>query len=167
MAGTPAGTEGRRFGYPLLAMKRGGFARKVYVPAPTPELKPVVNCRGVIHRVSDEVVAVPKAVILRSEAYRRWVAELPCICCGIEGYTQCAHSNLAIHGKGDHLKASDENTFPLCIPHGDHQGCHAPFDSGLEYTKDERNALCVLWVELTQAKAKAAGWKFGDLGITR
>jgi hypothetical protein len=148
-------------------MRRTGFAKRVYQPAPSPPLKPIEGQRGVIVKAGDAVNASPKAVILRSEAYRRWVAELPCICCGIEGYSNCSHSNLAEHGKGKSMKASDENSFALCVAHGGHQGCHALFDAGLDYTKDERNALCVLWVELTQAKAKAAGWKFGDLGITR
>lgn len=39
----------------------------------------------------------PKTEILSCEAYRRAVASLPCISCGIHGYSQHAHLNL---GKG-------------------------------------------------------------------
>ena len=34
---------------------------------------------------------VAKAAPVRSEAYRRAVASLPCIACGIQGYSQAAH----------------------------------------------------------------------------
>ena len=34
---------------------------------------------------------IPKAAPVRSEAYRRAVASLPCIACGIQGYSQAAH----------------------------------------------------------------------------
>ena len=37
------------------------------------------------------VVQVPKDAPVRSEAYRRAVASLPCIACGIQGYSQAAH----------------------------------------------------------------------------
>ena len=37
------------------------------------------------------VVQVPKDAPVRNEAYRRAVASLPCIACGIQGYSQAAH----------------------------------------------------------------------------
>jgi hypothetical protein len=145
-------------------MRRSSFARKVYVPAPTPELKPVVGCRGVIHRVSDEVVAAPKAVILRSGAYLRYVASHPCFGCGIEGWTQAAHENM---GKAMQGKVCDSRTFPLCCDRPGKMGCHTEYDTGMDYTREERRNQGAAWVERMQAKAKADGWKFGDLGITR
>ena len=60
------------------------------------------------------VVQVPKDAPVRSEAYRRAVASLPCAICGVPGYSQCAHSN---SGKGAGIKASDLDSFPLCTVH--------------------------------------------------
>ena len=53
---------------------------------------------------------VTKDAPVRSEAYRRAVASLPCIACGIQGYSQAAH--LPPEAKG--MKQSDLLTFPLC-----------------------------------------------------
>ena len=44
---------------------------------------------------------IPKAAPVRSEAYRRIVAAMPCIHCGIAGYSQHAHANA---GKGKGMK---------------------------------------------------------------
>lgn len=44
---------------------------------------------------------VTKDAPVRSEAYRRAVASLPCINCGVPGHSQCAHSN---SGKGAGIK---------------------------------------------------------------
>ena len=61
--------------------------------------------------LSAPTAQVEKENPLRSEAYRRAVASLPCIHCGIEGYSQCAHANT---GKGTGTKSSDTESFPLC-----------------------------------------------------
>ena len=45
--------------------------------------------------------------MIRSEYYRRYVAALPCIHCGLEGYSQAAHANNSIFGKGMGQKAHD------------------------------------------------------------
>ena len=57
-------------------------------------------------RVPEPVASAPAAPIaksapVRSEAYRRAVASLPCINCGVPGHSQCAHSN---SGKGAGIK---------------------------------------------------------------
>ena len=57
-------------------------------------------------RVPEPVASAPaaqvhKAAPVRSEAYRRAVASLPCINCGVPGHSQCAHSN---SGKGAGIK---------------------------------------------------------------
>jgi len=70
-------------------------------------------------------LAVPKAEILECEAYRRAVAALPCIWCGIAGYSQHAHLNL---GKGFALKTDDRTGFPLCCTRPDIEGCHVAYD---------------------------------------
>lgn len=76
-----------------------------------------------------------------SEAWRRAVASLPCICCGREGETQCAHANH--RRKGMSIKAPDTWTFPLCVE------CHKEFDQGKSYSKDRRRELADEWIILT------------------
>lgn len=93
-----------------------------------------------------------KARPVRSESYRRWVASLPCIACGIVGYSQCAHAN----GGGMGTKDCDLRTFPLCCARPGHQGCHMLFDLCVDMSKAERRELTEQYVERTQAIAKAA-----------
>ena len=68
---------------------------------------------------------IPKAAPVRSEAYRRAVASLPCIACGIYGYSQHAHGN---EGKGMGLKTDDRTGVPLCCARPGEEGCHTKFD---------------------------------------
>lgn len=102
---------------------------------------------------------VHKAAPVRSEAYRRAVASLPCINCGVPGHSQCAHSN---SGKGAGIKASDLDSFPLCTVHpgaegGLVQGCHENFDQGALFTKAVRRELEPVWAADTQRKIQAMG----------
>lgn len=102
---------------------------------------------------------VAKAAPVRSEAYRRAVASLPCINCKVPGYSQCAHSN---SGKGAGIKASDLDSFPLCTVHpgadgGLVQGCHERFDQGALFTKVVRRELEPAWAADTQRKIHAMG----------
>lgn len=68
---------------------------------------------------------VTKAAPVRSEAYRRAVASLPCASCGIYGYSQHAHDN---EGKGLSLKTDDRTGVPLCCARPGEEGCHTKFD---------------------------------------
>lgn len=78
----------------------------------------------------------------RNEKYRRLVASLPCVVCGIEGRSQAAHSNLSMHGKAMSLKASDAAIFPLCADEPGRQGCHSLFDQHkLANSKTEKIAI--------------------------
>ena len=102
---------------------------------------------------------IPKAAPVRSEAYRRAVASLPCINCGVPGYSQCAHSN---SGKGAGIKASDLDSFPLCTVHPGAdgrlvQGCHENFDQGALFTKAVRRELEPAWAADTQRRIQAMG----------
>lgn len=96
----------------------------------------------------------PKAHIVRSESYRRFVASHPCFSCGREGFSQCAHAN---HGKGLGLKTSDLDTFPLCGPRGRHMGCHQMHDLCLDMTRDQRRELEAGYVRRMQQLARDAG----------
>ena len=96
----------------------------------------------------------PKAHRVRSKSYLRWVASLPCIACGIEGYSQAAHAN---YGKGMSLKTCDTRTFPLCGPHWGLMGCHQQHDLCIDMTRDQRRELEARYVEETQARARECG----------
>ena len=102
---------------------------------------------------------VNKDAPVRSEAYRRAVASLPCAICGVPGYSQCAHSN---SGKGAGIKASDLDSFPLCTVHpvADGrlvQGCHERFDQGALFSKLVRRELEPVWIADTQRKIYSMG----------
>lgn len=64
---------------------------------------------------------------LRSLAYRKLVAAMPCAHCGVIGYSQHAHENGADKGKG--LKTDDRRGFPLCCTRPGEEGCHVAFDN--------------------------------------
>ena len=101
---------------------------------------------------------------VRSQQYRRAVASLPCINCGVPGHSQCAHSN---SGKGAGIKASDLDSFPLCTVHPGAdgrlvQGCHENFDQGALFTKAVRRELEPVWAADTRRKLLALGlWPKG------
>ena len=109
-------------------------------------------------------VAVPKAAPVRSEPYRRAVAGLRCIHCGVLGYSQCAHANT---GKGASIKACDLQSFPLCTVHPGAdgrlvQGCHENFDQGALFAKAVRRELEPVWAADTRRKIQAMGlWPKG------
>ena len=110
---------------------------------------------------------IDKENAVRSEAYRRLVAALPCKACGIPGYSQAAHPNT---GKGAGLKTSDVDCFPLCGPRptgaGIVPGCHVEFDQGVMFTKAERRAIEPAWAADTRRAIKAAGlWPKGLLEV--
>lgn len=94
-----------------------------------------------------------KATPVRSESYRRFVASWPCFCCGIHGYSQCAHAN----GGGMGTKASDLDTFPLCATRPGDMGCHMRFDLCIGMSKAERRELTARYVQRMQTLARDAG----------
>ena len=91
-------------------------------------------------------VAVPKQVRHESEAWRRAVAALPCVICGCEGQTQCAHRN---EGKG--LKTDDCMTAALCLK------CHADIDQGPDLSRDDRRDVMDYAILLTISALARAG----------
>ena len=70
-------------------------------------------------------IVIAKEIVVESEPYRRLVAQLPCMWCGIAGYSQCAHLN---YGKGFGMKTCDLTGFPLCCSRPGIEGCHVAFD---------------------------------------
>ena len=83
----------------------------------------------------------------RSRKHLQNVATLPCQHCGLDGQTQAAHSNMAVHGKGRGIKASDVFAAALCF------ACHHDLDAGHSLTKEQKqkmffDALKSTWIEL-------------------
>ena len=110
--------------------------------------------------VSRDVGAAPitKAAPVRSEAYRRAVASLPCIACGIQGYSQAAH--LPPEAKG--LKQSDLLAFPLCCVRVGVPGCHQDYDQYRLFPRDAAMAVGRAWAADTQRRIQAMGlWPTG------
>ena len=97
---------------------------------------------------------IPKAAPVRSEAYRRAVAALPCAICGVTGHSQAAHANT---GKGMGMKACDLTCFPACGPRPGMQGCHAALDQGALFLKAVRRELEPVWAADTQRRLLAMG----------
>lgn len=88
----------------------------------------------------------------RNEQHRRNVAALPCAVCRIEGFSQAAHVNASVAGKGLGMKAPDVLTFPLCCDRPGVRGCHSLHDQGGIYTKQER--LLREWEYVDQTRAQ-------------
>lgn len=89
----------------------------------------------------------PKFQYWRNKKHLKNVASLPCQNCGLDGQTQAAHSNMAEHGKGRGIKASDQFTAALCF------ACHHDLDVGHQLSKKEKqtmfkNAMFKTWAEL-------------------
>lgn len=101
---------------------------------------------------------VEKSAPVRSEAYRRAVASLPCIACGIQGYSQAAH--LPPEAKG--MKQSDLLTFPLCCTRVGIPGCHQDYDQYRLFPRDAAMAVGRAWVADTRRRLHAMGlWPKG------
>ena len=97
---------------------------------------------------------IPKAAPVRSEAYRRAVATLPCAICGVPGYSQAAHGS---EGKGMGIKACDLTLFPACCDRPGVRGCHSLLDQGALFTKAVRRELEPVWAADTRRKLLALG----------
>lgn len=142
-------------------MKRTGFKPR----APQREARDPDRLRSVptvtpgAFRAPQPVATTPtepvtKDAPVRSEAYRRAVASLPCAICGVPGYSQAAHAN---QGKGMGMKACDLTCFPACGPRPGFQGCHAALDQGVLFLKAVRRELEPVWAADTRRKVQALG----------
>ena len=101
---------------------------------------------------------VTKADPVRSKPYLRAVASLPCIACGIQGYSQAAH--LPPEAKG--MKQSDLLAFPLCCVRVGVPGCHQDFDQYRIFPREAAMTVGRAWAADTQRRLKAMGlWPKG------
>lgn len=97
---------------------------------------------------------IEKSAPVRSEAYRRLVAALPCIHCGIHGHSQAAHAD---QGKGAHIKSDDRTCYPACAPRMGLIGCHALIGMTGSMPREARRALEQEYAERTRDLIVAAG----------
>jgi len=118
----------------------------------TPPVTPAFRC------------SIPKSAPLRSATYRRAVASLPCIVCGVTGRSQAAHMSMAgaATGKGMGIKSCDLLCAPLCADRPGVRGHHSQLDQGALYTKAARHFIEPAWVADTQRRIHAMGlWPKG------
>jgi hypothetical protein len=94
---------------------------------------------------------------MNSDQHRRNVASLPCAECTIEGYSQCAHANNSMFGKGRGIKSSDLATFPLCCTRPGEVGCHYRHDNYVGITRDEAQERETAYIFKTLMALAAAG----------
>ncbi len=109
-------------------------------------------------RAPQPVATAPAAPItkdnpVRSKQYLRTVASLPCIACGIQGYSQAAH--LPPEAKG--MKQSDLLTFPLCCTRVGIPGCHQDYDQYRLFPRDAAMTVGRAWAADTQRRLLAMG----------
>lgn len=88
-----------------------------------------VKPRAVMALARADATPAPKEGRYISEAWRKAVAELPCVFCGKA--SQAAHRN---EGKGMGIKTDDSLTAALCPT------CHAEIDQGSKLARHERRA---------------------------
>ncbi len=126
-------------------MKRSGFARKPPAPYIKAERVAPVYARLTVPvnyaRFDAPIVEIPKEAPERSESYRRLVAMLPCVNCGVVGYSQAAHPPPT--GKG--IKEDDRECFPLCCTRPGITGCHVEFDQYRLIPKADMRATAAYW----------------------
>ena len=134
--------------------RRAGVSTETPV-APAPPVKRLARPANYAP-ATGHAAALKKDAPARSEAYRRIIAAMPCIHCGIAGYSQHAHAN---EGKGMGIKTDERAGFPLCAPRPGIEGCHAAFDQYrlLPGGRDEHAEAGERWAERTRAAVLEAG----------
>lgn len=95
---------------------------------------------------------------LRDEWFRRAVASLPCVACGIHGCSQHAHSNLAEHGKGMARKSGDEAAMALCCTRPGEVGCHVMHDQLIDVDADDAELRTYKFIAQTYMALMDAGY---------
>lgn len=97
-------------------MRRAGFkSRAPTAPARDPDrVRATPTVTPDAWRAPEQVITgasrIQKAALVRSEAYRRLVSSLPCVICGMPGYSQAAHGS---EGKGMGIKAVRRELEPV------------------------------------------------------
>lgn len=122
-----------------------------------PSAIPESQRRNAVFARMDAPAAPPivKDAPVRSEAYRRAVASLPCIFCGRVGHSQHAHTNA---GKAKGMKNDDRDAMPLCADEPGRIGCHRRFDTyELLVDRAEHRTRGAQWASETRAQIETLG----------
>lgn len=149
-------------------MKRTSWARPGYggvtshrnttqdhEPPTKSAIKPIVKQQAVMARIGHQGPSpIPKENAITSPAYQAAVRRLPCIRCGIQGFTQFCHSD---EGKGMAIKTDDRRGWPGCGPHGTEPGCHWYVGTSGNLKQSERRALEADYAARTRAMVEAKG----------
>lgn len=114
-------------------LRRTGFAKRVYEPAPPAPLRPVER-RGT-YDAAPKVVTKPKRVYIRSPELLAAVRKLPCMVTGVVGRTEASHSNWSRDGKGGRIKADDNKVAAIS------RDIHHELDQGRRWTREERQEI--------------------------
>lgn len=133
------------------------FARKTYERKRTVHTPIPLHLRSnaSMTPVRGHVSPIEKENPVRSEAYRRLVAAMPCANCRREGRSQHAHEN---EGKGKALKLDDRRAMPLCADEPGSLGCHSRFDRyALFLDRAEHIRMGRQWAAETRAQIEASG----------
>lgn len=120
----------------------------------------VVPTASSLSPITESCMPVPKAMLVESEPYRRAVAGMPCMWCGLQGSSQHAHLNL---GKGLSLKTDDRTGFPLCASRPHVEGCHVAYDQYrlVPGGREGHRAYGLEWGRITRAEILSLGlWPF-------
>lgn len=133
-------------------LTRTGFKRTPYKPAPTPPITPPTRW-GNTGQVAALLRPIPKQEAVRSEPYRRLVAQRPCKACGIVGYSQAAH--IPPDAKG--MKQDDRLTFALCCTRPGIIGCHVAYDQFRMFPKREAVTVGLAWAADTRRAIETEG----------
>jgi hypothetical protein len=140
-------------------MRRAGFkSRAPTAPARDPDrVRSTPTVTPGAWRAPEQVITgasrVQKAALVRSETYRRLVASLPCIACGIQGYSQAAH----LPPEAKAMKQSDLLTFPLCCTRVGVHGCHQDYDKYRLFPRAAAMTAGRAWAADTQRRLLAMG----------
>lgn len=78
---------------------------------------------------------------------------LPCVSCGIDGYSQAAHPPPTAKGR----KEDDRTCFPLCSTRVMVPGCHVEFDQYRLIPKDQMRNQAAEWGARTRARIHRMG----------
>jgi hypothetical protein len=145
-----------------LSMKRSKpmarrWIRRREAPNVPPNDRPMAPLRALEKRPNysgcTSGVPVEKDNAVRSEAYRRLVAAMPCKHCGRIGRSQAAHPP----PQGKALKQDDRLVFALCADELMRAGCHKRFDQYELFPHDVALRWAARWAFETRAEILAAG----------
>lgn len=127
-------------------MRRTGFARKVYTPAPPAPLRPVERRSTYAGAVTLRLV--PKEEPMQHAGYMNLVRAMACMHCGHPPRSDFAHAD---QGKGQGIKTDCRRGFPLC------RACHHLIGSTGKLGRDERRRLEAEYGARTRAAVQVSG----------